>query len=79
MEFRVVDTGIGIQPKDQERIFEPFEQVDNSYSRRYEGTGLGLSLTRRLVELHGGSIRVQSDLGGGSTFIVTLPPAALPA
>ncbi len=79
VEFRVVDTGIGIQPKDQERIFQPFEQVDNSYSRRYEGTGLGLSLTRRLVELHGGSIRVQSDLGAGSTFIVTLPPAALPA
>ncbi|MBI2080889.1 MAG: HAMP domain-containing protein, partial [candidate division NC10 bacterium] len=76
VEFRVADTGIGIHPDDQERIFQAFEQVDNSYSRRYQGTGLGLSLTRQLVELHGGTVRVESAVGAGSTFIVTLPAAA---
>ncbi|MBI4390645.1 MAG: HAMP domain-containing protein, partial [candidate division NC10 bacterium] len=77
VEFRVADTGIGIHPDDQERIFQAFEQVDNSYSRRYQGTGLGLSLTRQLVELHGGTVRVESAVGAGSTFIVTLPAAAM--
>ncbi|MCH7569538.1 MAG: PAS domain S-box protein [Deltaproteobacteria bacterium] len=70
----VVDTGIGIKAEDQERIFEPFTQVDSSYSRRQQGTGLGLSLTRKLVELHGGRLRVESEgEGKGSCFTVELP------
>lgn len=75
MEIRVSDTGIGIHPRDHERIFKEFEQVDSSYGRQQQGTGLGLALTRRLVELHGGAIRVESEGidGKGSTFTVTLP------
>lgn len=69
----VSDTGIGIRKEDIERIFVEFEQVDSSYSRRYEGTGLGLALTRKLVELHGGEVRVESEEGVGSRFVVSLP------
>ena len=70
----VTDTGIGIKLEDQPRIFEAFEQVDSSYSRQQEGTGLGLALTQRLVELHGGRIWVQSDgEGKGSTFSFVIP------
>lgn len=69
----VTDTGIGIRPEDQRLLFQPFTQVDTSLARRHEGTGLGLALTRRLVELHGGTISVDSALGQGSTFTVTLP------
>lgn len=70
----VSDTGIGIKPQDQERIFKEFEQVDSSFSRQEEGTGLGLSLTRRLVELHGGHIWVQSEGDNrGSVFSFTIP------
>jgi len=70
----VVDTGIGINAEDQERIFEPFTQLDSSYARRQQGTGLGLSLTRKLVELHGGRIRVASEgEGKGSCFTIELP------
>lgn len=69
----VTDTGIGIKKEDQNRIFEEFEQIDSSYSRRYEGTGLGLSLTKRLVELHGGEIRVKSEEGKGSRFAILMP------
>ncbi len=78
MEIRVSDTGIGIHPRDHERIFMEFEQVDSSYGRQQQGTGLGLALTRRLVELHGGAIRVESEGidGKGSTFTVTLPLVA---
>jgi signal transduction histidine kinase len=71
--FSVTDTGIGIAPEDQETIFEEFRQVGADYDRKAEGTGLGLTLTRRLVELHGGTIRVESALGQGSTFIFNLP------
>ncbi len=73
IEFSVSDTGIGIPAEDQARIFRPFEQVDSSYARRNAGTGLGLALTRRLVELHGGWIRVESQSGKGSTFSFTIP------
>jgi signal transduction histidine kinase len=70
----VRDTGIGITPRDQQRIFDPFEQADGSASRRYEGTGLGLALTRSFVTLHGGEIWVESDgPGTGSTFSFIIP------
>ena len=69
----VRDTGIGIRPDDMPRLFEKFTQFENSLSRKHEGTGLGLALAKRLVELHGGTIRVQSKVGFGSTFSVTLP------
>jgi signal transduction histidine kinase/DNA-binding response OmpR family regulator len=72
-EFCVKDNGIGISPEDQGRIFQEFHQVDGSYSRQYEGTGLGLALTKKLVELHGGSIWVESEKGKGSAFYWTLP------
>ena len=70
---RVIDTGVGIQPKDQAKLFQPFTQLDASKSREYQGTGLGLALTNRLVELHGGKISVDSEEGKGSTFWFTLP------
>jgi signal transduction histidine kinase len=71
--FSVTDTGIGIAAEDLERVFEEFQQVGSDSARKAEGTGLGLSLTRRLVELHGGTIRVSSAPGKGSTFTFTLP------
>jgi signal transduction histidine kinase len=74
VEISVVDTGIGIRKEDVEKIFEPFSQLESSLSRRYPGTGLGLSLTRSLVEMHGGRIWVESDgPGKGSSFRFTLP------
>ncbi len=69
----VKDTGIGIREEDFARLFHEFEQIDSGASRHYEGTGLGLALTRKLVELHGGTISVRSVLGDGSTFSVFLP------
>ena len=75
LQIAVTDTGIGIKPKDQERIFNEFEQVDSSYGRQQQGTGLGLALTKRLVEMHGGHIWVESAgvEGKGSTFTFLLP------
>jgi PAS domain S-box-containing protein len=69
----VKDSGIGIKPEDLTRLFKEFEQIDSGAGRRYEGTGLGLALTRKLVELQGGGITVESEAGKGSTFTVTLP------
>jgi signal transduction histidine kinase len=69
----VQDTGIGIAPEHQGLIFEEFRQVGNDYTRKQEGTGLGLALARRFVELHGGRLQVESALGRGSTFSFTLP------
>ena len=71
----VEDTGIGVPPEQQERIFKAFEQADASTEREFGGTGLGLAVTRRLVELHGGRLWVQSEAGEGSTFYFTLPVA----
>jgi signal transduction histidine kinase len=72
-EIAVRDTGVGIAPADQEAIFEAFRQVGTDVTRKREGTGLGLALARRFVELHGGTIRVASEPGKGSTFTVRLP------
>ena len=73
VEVAVSDTGIGIAPEHLERIFHEFEQVGNNARQNSEGTGLGLALTRKLVELHGGRIAVESEPGRGSTFRFTLP------
>jgi PAS domain S-box-containing protein len=73
VDVTVWDTGIGIAAEDLDRIFEPFEQADSSLARRYEGTGLGLALSRRLVELLGGTLRVTSVLGEGSAFTARFP------
>jgi signal transduction histidine kinase/HAMP domain-containing protein len=73
IRVEVRDTGIGIAAEDQEKLFREFVQVDASTSRHYEGTGLGLALCKRLVELHGGRIGVVSERGRGSTFWFTLP------
>lgn len=69
----VRDTGIGIKPDDQELVFAEFQQIDSKVSRAYEGTGLGLPLTRKFVEMHEGKIWVESELGKGSTFTFTIP------
>jgi signal transduction histidine kinase len=69
----VRDTGPGIAPADQDKIFEEFQQVDSSSNRKKGGTGLGLAISKRMVEMQGGSISVQSEVGQGATFRVTLP------
>lgn len=73
LEICVSDTGIGIQKKDLGTIFESFRQVDSSYTREYQGTGLGLALVKQFIELHGGKIRVESEVGKGSRFIFIIP------
>jgi len=73
LEFFVRDTGIGIAERDQERIFERFHQLDNRTIRAYEGTGLGLSISQHYVRLLGGSLKVKSKLGKGTTFTFTIP------
>ena len=73
MILEVEDTGIGIEPDDLEAIFDEFTQADTSSTRQHEGTGLGLTITRRLVQMHGGSISVVSEVGKGSTFTVQIP------
>jgi PAS domain S-box-containing protein len=73
VEISVTDTGLGIAAQDLGRLFKEFEQLDSSASRKQEGTGLGLALTRRLARLHGGDVRVASELGKGSTFTISLP------
>jgi signal transduction histidine kinase len=78
VEVSVADTGVGIAPEDQEAVFEEFRQVGSSAAKQ-EGTGLGLTLSRKFVELHGGTIRVTSAVGAGSTFTFTLPVRPWPA
>ena len=72
----VTDTGIGMTPEQQSRLFRPFEQIDGSRSRKYGGTGLGLAIVKRLSELHGGRVTVESAPGQGSRFAVHLPRTA---
>ena len=78
LEVTVRDTGIGIAEKDTELIFDSFQQLDGAANRRFEGAGLGLAITRQLVELHGGTIRVESTLNTGSSFIFTMPRTESP-
>jgi signal transduction histidine kinase len=75
LRVAVTDTGIGLKVTDQERVFKEFEQVDSSYGRQQQGTGLGLALTKRLIEMHGGRVWVESEgIGGkGSTFTFLIP------
>jgi signal transduction histidine kinase/ligand-binding sensor domain-containing protein len=73
VEMRVTDEGVGIDPKDHQLIFQEFRQAEGSRGERPQGTGLGLALVRRFVELHRGTIRVESALGRGSTFILQFP------
>ena len=74
IEISVTDTGIGINPEDQAKVFSEFKQLDSSYGRKYEGSGLGLTLCRKLVEMHGGRIWVESEgEGKGSTFTFSIP------
>jgi PAS domain S-box-containing protein len=73
VEFAVVDSGIGIAPEERARLFRAFEQLDGGIARKFEGTGLGLVMVKSLVELHGGTIEVESEVGKGSRFSVRLP------
>lgn len=74
----VEDTGIGIRPEDQRLIFERFRQIDNTFIKTYQGTGIGLSIIQRFVNLFNGFLRVESELGKGSTFMVYLPYESTP-
>jgi signal transduction histidine kinase len=78
VEISVSDTGIGIAPEDQPKIFEEFRQVGTDNAKKVEGTGLGLTLAKKFVELHGGKIWVTSEVGKGSTFSFTLPERPMP-
>ena len=71
--FAVIDTGIGISEEDRQKLFQPFQQINNSSNRRYKGTGLGLALSKKLAQLHGGDIVLSSEVGRGSCFCVSIP------
>ena len=79
LEFAVADTGIGLTPEQQRRLFQSFSQADPSTSRKYGGTGLGLVISRRFAQMMGGDIRLQSEFGRGSVFTVRLPRVSGPA
>jgi signal transduction histidine kinase len=73
IEVSVEDTGIGIKAEDIPKLFSEFTQLESAYTKNHEGTGLGLALTKKLVELHGGKIWVESKFGKGSKFTFVLP------
>ncbi|MEB3190606.1 MAG: PAS domain-containing protein [Snowella sp.] len=75
LRISIIDNGIGIAPEDIPKLFKPFIQIDSALNRKYEGTGLGLALVKNIVELHGGQVSLQSELGKGSCFSVDLPCA----
>jgi signal transduction histidine kinase len=77
VEVRVIDTGIGIPPREREKVFDPFYQVDSSSTREYGGTGLGLSIVKRLVEAHGGMVMIDENVPRGAVFVVSLPAGSL--
>ena len=74
LTIKVADTGIGMRAEEIPRALEPFQQVEQKLSRRFEGSGLGLPLAKQLVELHGGRLTITSELGKGTTVYVSLPP-----
>jgi signal transduction histidine kinase len=74
LSITVADTGIGIAPEDLSRVLEPFVQVDSSLSRRHQGTGLGLPAVKGIMELHHGTIELQSTVGAGTKVTITFPP-----
>ena len=71
--FSVIDTGIGISPENISKLFQPFIQIDSALNRQYQGTGLGLALVKRIVEMHGGTVMLTSEIGVGSCFTIALP------
>lgn len=73
VQIRVNDTGVGISETDMSKLFQPFKQLNSCQNREYEGTGLGLALVKKFVEMHGGTIWVKSKIGKGSTFVFTIP------
>jgi CheY-like chemotaxis protein/nitrogen-specific signal transduction histidine kinase len=77
IDFAVTDTGIGIASADQDKLFQPFVQLDSKLNRQYAGAGLGLAFVKQIVELHGGRVLLQSELGQGSCFTVRLPQTCL--
>ena len=76
--FRITDSGIGMTPAQLAKLFQPFTQAEASTARKYGGTGLGLTITKRFCEMMGGSIQVESELGKGSTFTMELPATVKP-
>jgi protein-histidine pros-kinase len=74
LEVAVSDTGIGMKPEDQTRVFEEFQQIDSGHNREQQGTGLGLAIVRRFVRTMGGDVWVNSELGRGATFTFRIPP-----
>ncbi len=74
LSITVTDSGIGIAPQDLSRVLEPFVQVDSSLSRRHQGTGLGLPAVKGIMELHQGTIELQSTVGAGTAATITFPP-----
>jgi PAS domain S-box-containing protein len=77
--FSIIDTGIGIAPENMDKLFQSFVQIDSSLSRQYAGTGLGLALVKRIVEMHGGNVSVQSEVDRGSCFTISIPCDPIPA
>ncbi|HTN82676.1 MAG TPA: ATP-binding protein, partial [Sorangium sp.] len=76
VEIRVVDTGVGIPVGERLKVFDPFYQIDQSSTREHGGTGLGLSIVKRLVEAHGGTVRIEPNEPRGTVFVVKLPTVA---